>query len=143
MFVYISILVATVLFMEFFAILTHKYIMHGPGWFLHKSHHVKNVHKSSKFELNDLYFVIFSIPSIVSIVYGFLNINYFFLSVGFGMLVYGLIYLLFHDIIVHKRFGFKFKAKGVYAKKVISSHMKHHACKSKKGATNFGFLSYK
>ncbi len=141
--IFIFIMFFTVLFMELFAVLTHKYIMHGPGWFLHKSHHINKVHKSSKFELNDVYFIIFSIPSIVSIIYGFLVVNYFLLSIGFGILIYGFIYILFHDIIVHKRFGFKFKIKGVYAKKVISSHMKHHACKSKKGATNFGFLSYK
>ena len=129
--------------MEFVAIFTHKYIMHGPGWFLHKSHHLNKIHKSRKFELNDLYFVIFSLPSICAIVYGFVSINYFFLSLGFGILIYGLIYLVFHDIVVHRRFGLKFNMKNDYAKKVIASHMKHHSCKNKRGASNFGFLSYK
>ena len=53
--------------MECIAILSHKYIMHGPGWFLHKSHHTKN---TSFFELNDYYFIIFSLPSILNIVLG-------------------------------------------------------------------------
>ena len=56
--------------MEFIAILSHKYIMHGPGWFLHKSHHKKH---NNKFELNDIYFIFFSIPSILCIIYGILN----------------------------------------------------------------------
>ncbi len=42
--------------MEIVAIFAHKYIMHGPGWFLHKSHHKKH---NNKFELNDLYFIFF------------------------------------------------------------------------------------
>ena len=43
--------------MEFVAIFSHKYIMHGPGWIFHKSHHInKDKHK---FELNDYYFLFF------------------------------------------------------------------------------------
>ena len=51
----ILIIITTFFFMEFIAWATHKYIMHGPGWFLHKSHHTKHQHR---FELNDIYFII-------------------------------------------------------------------------------------
>ena len=37
----ISVLLLTAAFMEFVAWFTHKYVMHGFLWFLHKDHHVK------------------------------------------------------------------------------------------------------
>ena len=54
----------TVLVMEGFAYVMHRWVMHGPGWFLHESHHRV---RHGRFELNDLYGVIFAIPSIVMI----------------------------------------------------------------------------
>ena len=53
----ISIVIGTFIFMEGVAWFTHKYIMHGFLWNLHKSHH--KVHKHF-FEMNDLFAVIFS-----------------------------------------------------------------------------------
>ena len=126
--------------MEIIAILSHKYIMHGPGWFLHKSHHEKN---ESFFELNDYYFIIFSLPSILSIISGMLNNNAILLSIGLGILAYGLIYICLHDIMVHKRLGFSIKPTNKYLVKIKKSHLKHHSNKTKNGATNFGFISYK
>ena len=126
--------------MEIFAIFAHKYIMHGPGWFLHKSHHVKN---NNKTELNDLYFVIFSLPSIYFIIKGILIENYIFLSIGIGILFYGIIDILLHDIFVHKRFGFNINFKNSIFKKIKVSHRKHHNSRTKDNCTNFGFIYYK
>jgi len=137
--IYIAIVVACVLIMEVVAILTHKYIMHGPGWFLHKSHHSKN---ESFFELNDIYFVIFSIPSIFCIINGFRYNNSILLSIGFGILLYGLIYIFLHDIFVHSRFSVFKNVNNIYLKKIKKSHLKHHSVKTKKGASNFGFITY-
>ena len=114
--------------------------MHGPGWFLHKSHHVKN---NNKTELNDLYFVIFSLPSIYFIIKGILIENYIFLSIGIGILFYGIIYILLHDIFVHKRFGFNISFKNSIFKKIKVSHRKHHNSRTKDNCTNFGFIYYK
>ena len=47
--------------MEAVAYFSHKYVMHGFGWFLHESHHSP---REGFFELNDLYAAIFAIPSI-------------------------------------------------------------------------------
>jgi len=137
---YLFLIILTVVFMELFAIFAHKYIMHGPGWFLHKSHHVKNNNKS---ELNDLYFVIFSLPSIYFIIKGILIENYIFLSIGIGILFYGIIYILLHDIFVHKRFGFNINFKNPIFKKIKVSHRKHHNSRTKDNCTNFGFIYYK
>ena len=57
----ISIVVGTFIFMEGVAWFTHKYVMHGFLWTWHKSHHKKHDHF---LELNDLFAVVFSIPSI-------------------------------------------------------------------------------
>ena len=47
----ILIIMSTFLFMEFVAWATHKYVMHGFLWHLHKDHHVVN--KDHKFQKND------------------------------------------------------------------------------------------
>ena len=137
---YLFIVIVSVIFMEIVAIFTHKYIMHGVGWFLHKSHHTNH---DNKFELNDFYFVIFSLPSMFSIIYGLLIGNYILLSMGIGILIYGLIYIFLHDMYVHNRLGIKIRIESNYLKKIKKSHQKHHSVKSKNGASNFGFITYK
>tara|TARA_Y100001970_G_scaffold175131_1_gene213673 strand:- start:1 stop:390 length:390 start_codon:yes stop_codon:yes gene_type:complete len=129
--------------MEIIAIFTHKYIMHGPGWFLHKSHHINYLNNKNKYELNDIYFIFFSSPSIICIMYGFYNNNYIILTIGIGILIYGLIYIFLHDLMVHQRFGVKIKIQSSYFKKIKKAHLKHHSIKHKDGATNFGFITYK
>ena len=52
--------VATFLIMEAVAWLSHKYIMHGFLWHLHKDHHKKDHY--GFFEKNDYFFLIFAIP---------------------------------------------------------------------------------
>ena len=113
--IHISIIIFSILFMEIVAIFSHKYIMHGPGWFLHKSHHSKN---KGKFELNDMYFILFSLPSITSIISGVLLSNIYLISLGIGILCYGIIYILLHDILVHDRLGIKIKSKLPYFQKI-------------------------
>ena len=137
---YLSIIFLSIIFMEIVAIFTHKYIMHGIGWVLHKSHHQK---RKSLFELNDIYFIFFSLPSIFSIIWGLLYYNYLLLSIGIGIMLYGMIYMFLHDLVVHGRFGFNKKFKNSYFAKIKKAHMKHHKTKSKHGATNFGFISYR
>jgi beta-carotene 3-hydroxylase len=124
--------------MEGVAWFTHKYIMHGILWTWHRSHHKAHNHF---FERNDLFAIVFSIPSIVLIVVGFqvdsLDILKYF---GFGIMGYGLFYSIFHDIIVHRRIKIKFKAKSAYMKRIMNAHYVHHKTHTKEGAEAFGFL---
>ncbi|MBI72153.1 MAG: hypothetical protein CMG61_01630 [Candidatus Marinimicrobia bacterium] len=136
---HLLIIFLSIIVMEIVAIFAHKYIMHGPGWFLHKSHHKKH---NNKFELNDLYFIFFSIPSIYCIYFGFSNQNFILTSIGIGTLCYGLIYIILHDIVVHKRFGIRIKSKNYYLRKIKKSHLIHHSNQEKKDASNFGFISF-
>ena len=55
--------------MECMAWFSHKYIMHGFLWKLHKDHHQKTNHW---WELNDIFVIIFAIPSFVALLFGFM-----------------------------------------------------------------------
>ena len=124
--------------MESVAWATHKYLMHGPLWVLHKSHHRP---RQGIFELNDLFAFYFALPSILFI---WLGVNYIqpLLYVGLGMTAYGAMYFIFHDGIVHRRMGFRYKGKSAYMKQIIQAHWVHHAWNDdeKEGAVSFGFL---
>ena len=132
------IIIGTFLFMEFVAWFTHKYIMHGLMWVWHRSHHTVHHHT---FERNDLFAVVFSIPSILLIYFGFAKpevgvLKYF----GFGIMAYGIFYSIFHDIIVHRRIKIPFKATSAYMKRIMNAHYFHHKIHTKEGAEAFGFL---
>jgi len=134
----VLIVVATFLFWEFVAWFSHKYIMHGILWRWHKSHHT--VH-DDKLEKNDLFALVFSIPSI-GIFYYFSQVvfNPYMLAVGTGILLYGIFYLVFHDIIVHQRVKWRPKKRSRYLQRMVHAHYIHHARHSKDGCEAFGFL---
>ncbi len=126
------------LFMEGVAWFTHKYIMHGFMWRWHRSHH--RVHPHS-LERNDLFALVFSIPSIALIVIGYNQASVSWLKfIGFGIMAYGIFYFIFHDVIVHRRIKVPFKAKSRYMKRIIRAHYIHHEKHSKEGGKAFGFL---
>jgi len=132
------IVIATFLFWEFVAWFTHKYIMHGILWTWHRSHHTVHDHS---LERNDLFAVVFSVPSI-AIFYYFSQVVYnpYMLAVGLGIFCYGLFYFVFHDIIVHQRIRWRPAKKSRYLTRMINAHYVHHSKHSKDGCEAFGFL---
>jgi beta-carotene 3-hydroxylase len=129
---------ATILLMEGFAYVMHRWVMHGPGWFLHASHHRA---RKGMFELNDLYGVIFAIPSILLIYLGVQgDWGASAAWAGFGIAGYGAIYFGFHDVIVHKRVGTRYIPKSAYMKRIIQAHRLHHVVETKHGTVSFGFI---
>lgn len=134
----IAIVVVTILAMEVFAYVMHRWVMHGPGWFLHESHHRV---RTGMFELNDLYGVIFAIPSILLIYAGVQGDWGAWAGwIGLGIAGYGAIYFGFHDIIVHKRIGTRYIPKSAYMKRIIQAHRLHHVVETKHGTVSFGFI---
>ena len=129
---------ATVLAMEVVAYVTHRWVMHGPGWFLHESHHRD---RPGMFELNDLYALIFAIPSIV-LLYGGVQLGWGDGAtwIGAGIAAYGAIYFGFHDVIVHRRIAHRYVARSTYMKRIVQAHRLHHATTSKYGSVSFGFI---
>lgn len=133
-----GIVVGTFLFMEWVAWATHKYIMHGFLWSWHKSHHTMHDHTLEK---NDLFAVVFSLPSIVLIwmgnyLEGWGVLAYF----GYGVMSYGIFYFLFHDVLVHRRIKFKINPRKGYLNRIMNAHYVHHEKRTKDGGKAFGFL---
>jgi beta-carotene 3-hydroxylase len=134
----ILLFLGTVIFMEGFAYAAHRWIMHGPGWFLHESHHRP---RTGNWELNDLYAAIFAVPSFVMILGG-AQLGWWsgFTWIGAGVAAYGAIYFGFHDVIVHRRLNHRYLPKSSYMKRIIQAHRLHHAVETKHGTVSFGFL---
>lgn len=134
----IGIFIATVLGMEVFAYVMHRWVMHGPGWFLHESHHRP---RTGMFELNDLYGVIFAIPSI-TLIWGGIQSDWgaWAAWVGAGIAGYGAIYFGFHDVIVHRRIETGYVPRSSYMKRIVQAHRLHHVVETKHGTVSFGFI---
>lgn len=131
---YILLVLAAFLFMEFMAWFTHKYVMHGFLWVLHKDHHIRD---GRKIEWNDVFAVIFAIPSILLIYSGVTQPNPVLLSLGIGILLYGIAYFLFHDVYVHQRIPLFKNLSNRYLRATVKAHLEHH---NPHVHYNYGFL---
>ena len=129
---------ATIAVMEGVAYAAHSWVMHGPGWFLHASHHRP---RTGMWEANDLYAVIFAIPSI-ALLYAGVQLGLWpgFTWIGAGIAAYGAIYFGFHDVIVHCRIPHRYVPRSGYMKRIIQAHRLHHAVETREGSVSFGFL---
>jgi beta-carotene 3-hydroxylase len=133
----IAIVLLAVVGMEGFAWWAHKYIMHDWGWGWHQSHHEPH---EGMFEKNDLYAVVFA---------GF-SILLFIIGTGFGIpvvtalatgiTIYGFLYFVVHDGLVHQRWPFRTIPHRGYAKRLVQAHRLHHAVRGKEHGVSFGFL---
>jgi beta-carotene 3-hydroxylase len=134
----LSIFVATIAAMEVFAYAMHRWVMHGPGWFLHASHHRA---RTGPFEWNDLYAVLFAIPSIALLWLGVREgWGAGVAAVGAGIAAYGAIYFGFHDWIVHRLLPHRIVPRSDYFKRIVQAHRLHHVVESREGTVSFGFL---
>ncbi|NNF95091.1 MAG: beta-carotene hydroxylase [Altererythrobacter sp.] len=131
----IAIVLAALIGMEFFAWYAHKYIMHGWGWAWHRDHHEPH---DNTLEKNDLFAVVFG-----TIVFFMFWIGYYVSDAlwwaAFGITLYGVIYTLVHDGLVHQRY-FRWVPKRGYAKRLVQAHKLHHATIGKEGGVSFGFV---
>ena len=79
------IVLGTFIAMEFVSWATHKYIMHGFLWSLHKDHH--QVDHKKKTQKNDLFFLIFACPSIACIYIGWQDLSaILFVGISIGLI---------------------------------------------------------
>ncbi|SNS56067.1 beta-carotene 3-hydroxylase [Sphingomonas laterariae] len=124
--------------MEAVAYAAHRWIMHGPGWFLHRSHHRP---RDGWFEANDLYAVIFALPSI-GLIYAGVQLGWgaAYAWAGAGIAAYGAIYFGFHDVVVHRRIAHRYVPRSAYMKRIVQAHRLHHAVETRTGGVSFGFL---
>ncbi|MCM5527609.1 beta-carotene hydroxylase [Parasegetibacter sp. NRK P23] len=135
--VLIGITLATFAVMEGITWLTHKYVMHGFLWYLHEDHHKKG---PGFFEKNDAFFLIFSIPSWMSIYIGVTKHIYWLAAIGFGIALYGFAYFLVHDVIIHQRIKIFSRSNSLYVKAIRWAHKMHHKHLEKEEGESFGML---
>jgi len=122
--------------MEAAAWFIHRYIMHGPLWFIHKTHHRP---RRGVFEWNDSFALLFTAIAAPLFYFGARGYPPL-LGVALGMIGYGIAYFLVHDVLVHRRVGHRFVPESGYLRRVHQAHHMHHAVRERDGAVSFGFL---
>lgn len=130
-----GIILMTLAGMEAFSWFVHKYLFHGPLWFIHKTHHQQ---RQGWFELNDLFSLLFAAIALWLMWLGHLNLGHSF-WIGTGISLYGIIYFVFHDGFIHNRFK-AFKSNNAYLSGIRRAHKIHHKSTNKKPAEEFGLL---
>jgi len=139
MIVSILIVMATFLLMEGITWCTHKYVMHGFLWFLHKDHHNKD--HDHAMERNDAFFLIFGVPGFSLCLFGAqAGIQAPFLWIGIGVSLYGLCYLIVHDLFIHQRLKIFRDTDNPYFLGLRRAHKIHHKHLDKEDGECFGML---
>jgi beta-carotene 3-hydroxylase len=124
--------------MEGVAWFTHKYIMHGFLWSLHRDHHKKETY--GFFEKNDYFFLIFAIPGIAGLYSGMVRDYNILFWIGLGITLYGLAYFGVHEIFIHQRLKYFRNTNIRYFKAIRRAHKIHHKHLEKENGECFGML---
>lgn len=126
-----GVLVATLAFvaMEPITALVHRYVMHGVGLGLHRSHHrpVRPGESPRRWEANDAFPVMFAAVVMIGFAIGF-NIAGLevLVPIGVGVTAYGAAYALVHDVYIHGRLPW-FAGRTVPGlERLADAHRTHH-----------------
>ncbi|MEM6843936.1 MAG: sterol desaturase family protein [Bacteroidota bacterium] len=122
--------------MEFFSWAIHKYLMHGALWSIHKTHHRK---QSGYFELNDLFSLFFGSVAALLIILGLKNFDYRF-WIGCGITLYGFVYFVLHDVLIHRRVKKWKRPAEYYLDSITQAHRAHHKSDQRDDSVSFGLL---
>lgn len=133
----IIIILISFLTMEGIAWLSHKYIMHGILWKLHKDHH-DPTHKKAV-EKNDTFFLLFATPAIICMAFGISDFSLSF-WIGVGITLYGMAYFFIHDLFIHQRIKVLRNANSLYFRAIRKAHKVHHKHLGKEDGECFGML---
>jgi beta-carotene 3-hydroxylase len=131
----IGIILLTIALMELLSWAMHKYLFHGPLWFIHKTHHQQ---RHGWFELNDLFSIGFAALALWLMWAGHISLDYRF-WIGTGISTYGIIYFIFHDWFIHNRLK-AFKSNNRYLSGIRRAHKIHHKFTEKNPSEEFGLL---
>jgi len=88
--------------MEATTYLAHRFVMHGVGWVLHRSHHAP---AAGRFEANDAYPLVFGSVTVAVMALGYRLPAAGLIAVTAGISAYGCAYLFVHDLYIHGRLG--------------------------------------
>jgi beta-carotene 3-hydroxylase len=114
---------------------THRWIMHGVGKRLHRSHH--RLRRGRGWETNDWFPVIFAAIVMLAMWAGF-NIHGWSVLVpaGVGVTLYGAAYAAVHDGYIHRRVGWFGDRRIAILDRLADAHRIHHLY----GAAPYGML---
>lgn len=133
----VPVAVATFVLMEAVAWATHRWVMHGALWPVHQDHHQQ---RGTIFQRNDLFALVFAIPSWLCIMFGMMAGGDARMWIGFGILAYGLAYTLVHEWVIHRRFPSAPRWDHWYVRAIRRAHQVHHSRLTKDGCESFGML---
>jgi len=122
-----SLSVALVAFvaMEPLTAATHRFVMHGIGERLHRSHHHRRRHGG--WEANDAYPVMFAAVVCVALWVGFNEPGWSGLvPVGVGVTMYGAAYAFVHDVYIHRRLRWFGEHHVPALDRLADAHALHH-----------------
>ena len=125
--------------MEIIAWALHKYVMHGFLWSIHKDHHISH---NKRFENNDLFALVFGIPSWLFMMFGIMAGCDFRLYIGIGIALYGICYLLIHDGLIHSRIKVFRNTKNIWLLSLKKAHLNHHKHDNKSNSKDGNDVSY-
>ena len=136
---FILITLVTFFAMEVLAYFAHRFLFHGPLWFLHRSHHEP---RKGPLEWNDVFGLIFA-PIAIVLMGGYLAPEWLSWTypIGLGMTLYGCVYFFIHDMYTHRRF-WRYDIPLKWFAEMRAAHRRHHADVSKQGQEPFGFLVF-
>lgn len=130
---------ASFVVMEPVTALTHRFVMHGAGHVLHRSHHrpVRDGESPRRWEANDLYPVAFASVVMIGLAVGFNLPGWSVLvPIGAGVTAYGAAYALVHDAYVHGRVPLFGHRRVPVLERLAAAHRVHHH----HGGAPFGML---
>ncbi len=120
---------AAFLVMEPATYAAHRWVMHGIGWVLHRSHHAGRVTdlraRAAALEANDAFPCVFASCTILAMALGGRRPPpSAVIGVSAGVTAYGLAYGLVHDVYIHARLG---RPPGIAVlDRLADAHRLHH-----------------
>jgi beta-carotene 3-hydroxylase len=122
----VTVLLAAVAFvvMEPVTYAVHRWVMHGLGERLHRSHHQP---PKGRWEANDAFPVLFASVVLVALALGF-NVGGLgaLVPIGVGITLYGLAYALVHDVYIHGRLPLFRGRRFALLDRLADAHRIHH-----------------
>ena len=126
------IVVASFALMEPVTAGVHRWVMHGFGWGLHRSHHRP---RPGLLERNDLFPVMFASVTMLAMAVGFRWWGRDLLvPASVGVTGYGVTYAFVHDVYIHQRV--RFGPRVAFLERRKSAHLMHHT----RGEAPYGML---
>jgi beta-carotene 3-hydroxylase len=123
--------------MELISYIAHRWLFHGPLWFIHRSHHVS---RKNTFEINDLFSVFFGVIGAGLMIFSGVD-NSAASAIGLGITIYGALYFVLHDLFTHRRF-LPFGSGNRILLAVRAAHQRHHQKSTKDGVGPYGLFAF-